>query len=260
LILIFMPLTKPVPFHEALAYLIRKKALPTNATSAEIAQWGAELRDGSLFSAQTPFEAYLETIRSVVVSGINPVQVARVDRVTQENPEGLTTTGVNDAQARQVMREKLKELGYSADPDKKGTIQDLASNQRIDLVVQMNKRMVQSEGQKRIRQEPTILHAYPGWELFRAESRKEKRNWHERAKAAAAQTGSKIVLVGTEGVIALKNDPFWIALSAFQRDGEPFDFGSGMERKDVHRRRMLELGFDLPTIQPQTGIKLREAA
>jgi hypothetical protein len=255
-----MPLTKPISFREALAYLLRKKALPTNATSVEIAQWDAVLRDNSLFSAQTLMEDYLEDIRTAVRSTIDPQQVRREDRITPDNPEGFVTEGMNDAQAREFLREKLKSYGYSPDPEKRGTIQDLSSNKRIDLVVQMNKRMVQSEGQKRIRQEPTILHAYPGWELFRVENRKERRNWHERAKAAAAQTGSKIVLVGSEGVIALKNDPFWIALSAFQRDGEPFDFGSGMERKDVHRRRMIELGFDLPTIQPQTGIKLREAA
>jgi len=251
-----------MPFHEALAYLLRKKALPTNATAAEIAQWGAEFRDSSLFSAQTAIEPYLEDIRQAVASGINPVQVKREDRVTAENPEGLTTTGMNDAQQREFLREKLKGYGYSSDPAKRGTIEDLSSNQRIDLVVQMNKRMAQSEGQKRIRQEPEILDAYPGWELFRAESRKEHRNWHERAKAAAAQTGSQIVLVGTEGVIALKNDPFWIALSAFGRDGEPFDYQSGMERKDVSRRRMLDLGFPPESlqIQPETGITLREAA
>jgi hypothetical protein len=255
-----MPLTTPMSFREALAYLIRKKALPTSATSAEIAQWDAALRDSSLFSAQTLMEGYLEDIRTAVLSTIDPQRVRREDRVTPDNPEGFVTEGMNDAQAREFLREKLKGYGYSPDPEKRGTIQDLSSNQRIDLVVQMNKRMAQSEGQKRQRQEPTILHAYPGWELFRAESRKERRNWHEIAKAAAAQTGSKIVLVGTEGVIALKNDPVWVAMSDFGREGSPVKWGSGMEFKDVHQRRMIELGFDLPTIQPQTGIKLREAA
>ena len=61
-----MPLTTPMSFREALAYLLRKKALPTNATSAEISQWGAALRDSSLFSAQTPFLDYLEDIRMAV--------------------------------------------------------------------------------------------------------------------------------------------------------------------------------------------------
>lgn len=257
-----MPLATPMPFHEALAYLLRKKALPTNATAAEIAQWDAALRDSSLFSAQTMVEPYLEDIRQAVVSGINPVQVKREDRVTPDNPEGLTTTGMNDAQAREFLREKLKSYGYSPDPAKRGTIEDLSSNQRIDLVVQMNKRTSQSEGQKRIRQDQTILDAYPGWELFRAEGRKERRNWHELAKAAAAQTGSKIVLVGTEGVIALKGDPVWVAMSDFGREGYPLKWGSGMELKDASRRRMLDLGFPPESlqIQPETGITLREAA
>lgn len=255
-----MPLTTPVSFREAVAYLMRKGLLPTNAGSAEIADWSAALRSQSVFSAHTLLEAYLEDIRTATLGGIDPQQIRRADRITADNPEGFVNVGLNDAQAREFLRNKLKSYGVGSAPDKYGTIEDLRSDPRLNLVVQMNKRLVQGAGQDRIRQEPALLAAYPGYELFRAESRKEHRNWHERAKAAAAQTGSFIVLVGTEGVIALKNDPFWEALSAFGTPYAPLDFNSGMELKDVSRARMLSLGFTSLEQQPRTGLQLKEAA
>lgn len=55
-------------------------------------------------------------------------------------------------------------------------------------------------------------------------------------------------------MIALKNAPIWTAISAFGLPYAPFDFGSGMDVRDVDRDEAAALGLiDRDTqIEPET--------
>jgi hypothetical protein len=116
----------------------------------------------------------------------------------------------------------------------------------------MNVESAQGFGAWRKGQEPEILDEWPAQRLFRLEERDEPRDWHERAKAAAFETGSKIALDG-EGFVALKNSPVWTALSEFGTPYPPFDFNSGMWVEDVARDEAVALGLidEDEQIQPQ---------
>jgi hypothetical protein len=230
-----MILSEPIPFRDALQSRAVKKVLPTNLTSAELMQLDAAIREKAMFSAQTLLEDYLKDISKKVETILNPVSV-----------DGRTE-GMDTATARLQLKEQLRSLGYSPDPDKRGTIEDLSSDQRINLVLKMNVEMAQGYGDWRQSQDPAVLDQFPAQELFRGEDRKEPRDWMTRWRGAGGQ------LYGGR-MIALKNDPIWTELSAFGLPYPPFDFNSGMWVRDVDRDEAVQLGLiDQDTqIQPQS--------
>src|SRR5262245_53614332 len=128
------------PFIEAVRDLARKKLLPTNLGSRELAQLDAGLKRQSIFSARTTVEDYLQDIKDTVEDVINPQQVDRGG--------GLTVTeGMNPATAREFLRDQLKtQYGYSPEEDEAGTIKDLSSDARLNLVVKTNVELAQGAG------------------------------------------------------------------------------------------------------------------
>jgi hypothetical protein len=244
----------PMPARDALASLARKKTLPTNLSTAELRALDAAVRRGSLFSARNNLESVLEAIRATVGSVLSPRQITRADRVTPENPEGFVNVGFDPATARVAIRAELQRAGYAADPDKRGTIEDLASEQRLNLVVKTQTEMAQAWAYDRAGQDPEILDAFPAYELFRAESRDQERDWLERFRLAGEASGSPINdgwTITPEGrMAALKNHPIWGHLGSSElfpdgldNDFEPFAFNSGMARRDVDRAEAMELGL-----------------
>ena len=233
-----------LPFTEAIKMLAQKDLLPTSMSSAELRQLRVDVRERSLFSARTMMEDYLKDIGDKVEKIVNPQTVIRDGKEVTE--------GLDLATARLELKKKLEELGYSPEPGKAGSIEDLSSDARLNLVLQTNTQMAQGYGAWRRGQDPVLLDSWPAQRLYRLEDRKEPRDWHERAKAAAAETGSKIVLDG-EGFVALKNDPVWEAISEFGTPYPPFDFNSGMWVEDVSREEAIDLGLidEDQQIQPQ---------
>lgn len=235
-----------LPFTQAVRFLAQKRALPTNMSSAELMDISAAVRERSLFSARNTIEAYLEDLRGEVGKILEPQTIER---------DGVqVNVGSDLATSRLALKQKLAEYGYVPAGEDAGTLKDFSSDARLDLVIKTNTEMAQGFGAWRRGQDAAILDEWPAQRLFRLEDRKERRDWHERAKAAAAETGSRIVLQG-EGFVALKNDPVWTALSEFGTPYPPFDFNSGMWVEDVSREEAMSLGLiDANTqIAPQRG-------
>lgn len=59
-------------------------------------------------------------------------------------------------------------------------------------------------------------------------------------------------------MVAIKDDPIWIKISAFGNPFPPFDFGSGMGVRNISRKEALELGV-LTETDIERGVKHREA-
>lgn len=199
-------------------------------SSAELMQLDVGIRERSMFSARTTLEDYLQSISDKVETILNPQTVQR------ETPGGGTrpvTEGLDVATARLELKQELQRLGYEPDPAKRGSIEDLSSDRRIDLVIKTNVEMAQGYGQWRQGQE--TLEAFPAQELFRAEDREEPRDWLTRWQGAGGR------LYGGR-MIALKDDPIWEEISAFGQPYPPFDFNSGMWVRDVSREEALSLG------------------
>jgi hypothetical protein len=83
-----------------------------------------------------------------------------------------------------------------------------------------------------------VLSQWPAAELYRAESRKEPRNWIVRWLNACGQVDDAAAARALRKygrMVARKDSKVWVNLGPFQRPYAPFDFNSGMDTKDVTR-------------------------
>jgi hypothetical protein len=238
-----------VPFKEAIANLQKKGLLPLNLNSAQIRQLDAALRRQSVFSADTTITGYLDEIKKTVASIIEPKQVAR-EGVTQ-----TVTEGFNPATARANLRATLDRFGYKPGEDIAGTIKDLSSDARINLVVKTNTQLAQGAGhfiQQNL--DPDVVDEYPALELTRFEDKDQPRDWEQRWRIAAQVANDPAAAAALElhgRMAALKESDIWQALG----DGEggytdtlgnpfpPFAFNSGMWTEELSRAEAVELGL-----------------
>lgn len=217
----------PLPFQEALDSRAVKAVLPTELSSREMSLLEPELRERAFFSARTANAGYLQ----------------KADDWIADLLKGET----DQATVRLRMKEELQSLDYQPDPELRGTIQDLSSDARLNLIIKTNTEMAQGYGYWKQGQDPDVLMAFPAQELYRAEDRMIPRDWISRWQEAGGQF--------FDGrMIALKDDPIWIEISAFGTPYPPFDFNSGMDVRDISRSEAIDLGViesDDPPPAPQ---------
>jgi hypothetical protein len=118
-----------------------------------------------------------------------------------------------------------------------GTLLDLSSFRRLDLIVKTQLQLMQGAGEQWRGQQPDRLAAFPAWELVRVEARTAPRDWPSRWVIAG---GRGQVVPATARMIALKGDPVWGELGSYDNfqdalgvDHPPFAFLSGMGWKEV---------------------------
>ena len=214
--------TQPIPFDAAVDALKRRQLLPTTANSLQLQGLPAALRTEAFFSS--------------TVSDARILQAAhdRVAAIVQ--PEGRAPgQSMNTATAREQLREVLASIGYAPEAGKEGSIEDLTSRNRLDLIVDTNVAQARGRGNWAATQDADILDEWPCQELIRMEQRLKKRNWRARWAAAGGR-----FYAGR--MIARKNDPVWIGISRFGTPWPPFDFNSGMDIEDVEREESIALG------------------
>ena len=208
------------------AELILKKALvASKLDSKEWNQVQAAFRNRAFFSSQ--------------VAQANIIQAMR-GRVAE-----YAERGVDISEARKLMRADLDRAHYQPDPGKEGTIKDLYSKARLDVILKHNLRQARGMIQRARGMTPGAFAAFPAQEFKRTHKRQtERKDWPERwHKAGGKVYGGRM--------IALKTDPVWERLSVFGNPFPPFDWGSGMGVIGVDRKTAIELGL-------VTDEKLRE--
>lgn len=213
--------------------------LPTDKSAAGIrAAYDLAIRQRSFFSARTTQARYLERVRAWV--------------------EKLQRGEVAEDEAVADLQKTLKELGY--DPEtggfpgdegipeaEPGTLRDLSSHCRIQLVLRTNETLAGNLARKaRSAAYPDIAEDWPAWRLVRAGAPLHPRDWNVRWQNAWSA-------VGGEGAhrtefVALKNSPIWAALGEYGDDSTgsdcpPFAYNSTMEWEDVPREEAVALGL-----------------
>ena len=229
--MIFM---KPVPFEEALASRQVQTLLPTTASSREMMQVSASIRERAVFSARVNNLKMLEVIDASVNRVLSPETV--IDPETGERRPARPGESMDNATFRLQFTEVLNSLGMRPDPKHRGTLRDIFSTIRQDLILDTNVKMAQGFGHWQQGQKQPILDLWPAHELFRAELRDDERDWPTRWRGA----GGRLFAGGR--MIAPKNSPIWTEISAFGLPYAPFDFNSGMDVRDVARREAVALG------------------
>lgn len=245
-------MNKEAQFEEALKALQAKGLLPTEMSSAQIKQIAAAVRRQSVFSATTTQAWYLDRIKDVVTSVVQPQVVERTD---EDGTKRMVTEGFNPATAREALRDLLVKSGYQAKDGEEGTIKDLAANARINLVVKTNTQLAQGAGSLiKANADPEVVDEYPAMELVRFEDRKVPRDWEQRWRIAAAVAGDAEAAACLElngRMCALKSSDIWDELGAGAggyTDGldnpfPPFAFNSGMWWQEVSRADAVDLGL-----------------
>ena len=200
------------------AELILKKALvASKLDSKEWNQVQAAFRNRAFFSSQ--------------VAQANIIQAMR-GRVAE-----YAERGVDISEARKLMRADLKRTDYKPEPGKEGTIKDLFSKARLDVIFKHNLNQARGMIQRASGMTPGAFAAFPAQEFKRTHARRaQRKDWPERWRKAGGKVyGGRM--------IALKTDPVWERLSVFGNPFPPFDWGSGMGVIDVDRKTAIELGL-----------------
>lgn len=227
-----MLFTKPIPFTEAIKSNQLKALLPTTLTSEQIAQLTPDIRRASFFSARVANTDFLQELKDKIGAILTP----KMD-------ERGVNVGLNIPYARSQLRDFLTRISYQPEAGTAGTIQDLTTDQRLNLILQTQLDMAHGYGAWSEGQDEAILDAYPAQEFYRAEDRIEPRDWPERWSAAGGEFFEGASDYPDGRMIALKNDPIWTEISEFDLPYAPFDYNSGMDIRDVDRVEAQDLGL-----------------
>jgi len=254
---------EPMTWEEALAELAAKKLLPSSLSSRELREeWGTDILHRSIFSARTTKAQLLQDYRERIA----------------ELLDGTT----NLATARARIQDLLDALGYDSErggfpddtdipPAERGSLRDLASNERVDLVLRTNMQQVGNFAAREAGQTAAALYAFPAYELLRVAPRSVPRG-EKRARGGAIVPDagndwpSRWETVGGQfydgRMIARKDDPIWerIGSSGEFSDGldapfPPFAFNSGFGWRSIGRDEAIALGV----IDEDTQVQARDA-
>lgn len=196
--------------------------LRTKLSSSDIAEIRSGIRQQAVFSARVSKAKILSAIRDL------SLDVLKGKR--------------SPFNARETLKKTLERDGYRPPEGKAGTIQDLSSNARIDLILRMQTELARGYGLLVDAQRD--LENYPFWELYRKYVRQEPRDWPARwREAGRARRQGKMV--------APVNDRVWTDISAFGTPYPPFDYNSGMSVRRMSRERGEKLGLRFPKAQKE---------
>lgn len=228
--------------------------MPTGLDSASIRALDAGLRRQSLFSARTLIEYLLGGYREVIGSVLAPQQAER------EGQTQTVTEGYDPASARVAIKRLLEQHGYAPEEGTEGTIKDLSSDKRINLVVKTNVELAQGAG-RFVQQnaDAAIVEEWPALEFVRFEGRKEPRDWDGanglwiQACRRAGDTDAMRAWGQSGRMVALKSSGVWPELgnSEYVEGGldnpyPPFAFGSGMWTQELSRQESEAIGLLAP--------------
>jgi len=235
---------------DALLAAQKRGVLPTALGTAELRALGADVLARSAFTAR----------------GTNAIFVSKIKEVI----DLLAAGDIGDGQARTILYETLDVIGYDVEkggfpgeevePAMKGTLQDLRSFRRMDLIVRTQLDLMQGAGLQLRGMTPDRLRAFPAFELVRQLDVAVPRDWPSRWTIAGGTL--------TAGrMIALKGDPVWGELGSYDNfddalgvDHPPFAFNSGMGWDEISAADCQALGITGPDGEtPEQWLQSRPA-
>jgi hypothetical protein len=222
---------------DALLAAQRRGLLPNSLSTAELRELGAGVLSRSVFTARGTNTVFLGDLKKLI--------------------DDLAAGTLSEGQVRTALAEILKALDYDAEaggfpgeevpPAIEGSIQDLASFRRRDLIVRTQRDLMQGAGMKMRGANPDRLSTFPAWELVRQITVAVPRDWPARWQIAGG------TLTEDGRMIALKGDPIWGEIGSAENFGDalnvdhpPFAFNSGMGWKEISASEARALGITGP--------------
>lgn len=229
----------------ALEWAADRDLLPTSLRSGELRDtFSAAVRSRSVFSARTTHALYLQEVKDSVELAMQGGYENDIPMLRLRLKQALTRLGYTP------------QTGFPGDelldiPEAKpGSLRDLSSDKRINLILETQIALARSASQKQRGLEPDRLSRWPGWELIRVHRRRVPRGEENTLGWAGRwlRAGGPVVPGGR--LIARKDDPVWRALGdadlfddAIGVDTPPFAYNSGLRWVEVSRSEMESLGL-----------------
>lgn len=213
-----MIFASPLPFKEAIESRKVRQLLPTDFRTRLLSEIPAELRERAVFSAGVSNVEFLQQISDSV----------------DELLDGKTDKATKRAELKQL----LARLEYRPFEGEEGTLTDLSSDRRLNLILDTNLQLAQGAGTFKQGQEAAVLAQWPAEEIFDTNpgQTENRRNWAQRW----TELGGEFYDGGR--MIAKKGDPILTRISFFGLPYGPLALNSFWERQDVSRDEAIELG------------------
>lgn len=201
-----------VPLSDTIDYLTGKAPIPSELRSADWDRAPLWVRERSFFMAA--------------------VDEAEILQLFQDEATKIAAGESTNDESKRRLRAALDARGYRPTPGQEGTIKDLRSLRRMDVVLDTNVEMARGYGEWLTAQE--TLASFPAWRYVRGRQAMVPRDWPAMWNSARSVTfpdGASEARPGDEtSMAALVNHPLWTE-PGFNRFGAPyppFQFGSGM--------------------------------
>lgn len=258
-----MPLPRPSTIFDAERISRSRTVMPTSLSTEGLRDLGADVLARSVFTAR----------------GTSAVFAAKIKEVVDEIAGGR----MSESQARAALYQTLRALGYTPEggfpgdegkvpPAVKGTLLDLSSFRRLDLIIRTQRDLMQGAGEQWRGQQPDRLRAFPALELVRISPVRAARDWPSRWKIATGRdippqyAGAHKIVGAATGMMLLKGDPGWGELGSYENfpdalgvDHAPFYFNSEMWTREVPMQRCIDEGVTGPDGQtPEEWIESGE--
>ena len=234
-----MEFIAPIPFREALEKIGARGVIGAKLNSGE---WGAlpvALRERAFFSSQIESARFLQRARDSLTEFLSG---ARETVVSPSGKEAIAlATGSRQEFVKQMQAFAIAEGMGPVAPEDAGTIKDIRSQQRLELIHDVQTRQAQDFGYWQQGQDPDVLEAFPAQRFIRVLEVQQERDSH----------------APYEGQVALKSDlDFWLRLNEdFGVPWGPWGWGCGHDVEDVDRAEAEGLGLIEPGAAVEPVVK-----
>jgi hypothetical protein len=225
-----MQFTKPIPFKEAQAKLGKRSVIASQLTSDDWKRVPVALRERAFFSSQIENVQFLQRTKDLLGDFLTGA------REEVDLPDGskstMLKTGGRAAFVDQARAFALSQGMGPLVPEDAGTIKDIRSEQRLNLIFDTQTHAANAFGAWKQGQDPAVLDEFPAQRFIREREVKEPRDFHH----------------SHEGEVQLKSDlGFWRTLNQdFGVPWGPWGWGCGHDVEDVDRAEAERLGLLAP--------------
>ena len=226
-----MEFTQPILFQEAIDKLGKRSVVGSMLRSDQWSRMPTAIREGSFFSATIQDARFLQEAKGLITSFL---QNSREKVIGSDGKERMALKVGSRADFIDQARTFAIERGLGPlDPQDKGTILDIQSEQRLALIFDTQTKAANDHGYWQQGQDPDVLDEFPAQRFIRVLEVKAPRERHQMF----------------EGGVRLKSDlEFWLSMNDPEFGGfgvpwGPWGFNSGMDVEDVDRAEAESLGL-----------------
>lgn len=235
-------ITQPMPFEEAIRFLLDKEDLPAEWNAADWREQEPDFQAKAFFSSTVENARFLDRAHGLIFD----FMVKTTEKVV--SPDGVESIALKvggRADFTERMTKFMIAEGMAKPEEFKSVnqkdVKDIRSLARLRLIFDTNVRQAYGFGQWKQGMKPAVLRAFPAARLIRDRGVSEPRPRHQM----------------NLGEVRLKTDPRWAEfhndplIGGFGVPWGPYGFNSGVTQEDVDRDEARSLGLDVDSVAPK---------